>query len=226
MSEVNIEIGKQNYGETFKSGYFYKGQEIITGRKAGRPPTYIRNPKYYSQESKIDAATLYAVYGDTKQVSELANVPESIIRGWKQEPWWIEVQKQVYTEQNEKLAGRISQVLDTTITQLEERLEKGDQKINTKTGEIVSLKVEAGVLAKMFENLAHQRRITRGEPTSISAKIGIDDRLKGLEKAFLRFAQARDITNEETIPEEIQVTPEESSSPEEEEFIEVEVTDA
>lgn len=186
-----------------KSGYFYQGKEIITGRSRGRPPTYVRNPKFYPQFVKVDAATLYAVYGDTAQTAELAQVPESVIRGWKQEPWWIEIQKQVYQEQNEKLAARISSVLDSTITHLEDRLERGDEKLNPKTGEIVTVKVEASVLAKMFETMSHQRRITRGEPTSISAKIGVTDRLRTLETAFLRFAQAKEINYEETDPEDI-----------------------
>jgi len=184
-------------GEEKRTGYFHEGKEIIAGRKKGRPPSYIRNPKFYPQETKVDAATLYAVYGDIKQVSELANVPESVIRGWKQEPWWIELQKQVYIEQNEKLAARISSVLDKTITHLEDRLEHGDEVLNQRTGEVVTKKVDASVLAKMFENMAHQRRITRGEPTSISAKIGVDDRLRNLEQAFIRFSQARTITEDE-----------------------------
>lgn len=212
MALSNKPEGFADVGEEKKSGYYFEGKEIITGRARGRPPTYIRNPRFYPQVTKVDAATLYAVYGDTKQVSELVNVPESVLRGWKQEPWWIEIQKQVFSEQNERLASRISGVLDKTITHLEERLEHGDEKINPKTGEIVSLQVEASVLAKMFESLSHQRRITRGEPTSISAKVGVDDRLKTLEKAFLKFARAKDITaesqeldeNEDPNSEEIQ----------------------
>jgi len=184
-----------------RTGYFLDGKEIITGRKRGCPPSYIRNPKFYPQVTKVDAATLYAVYGDIKQVSELAKVPESVIRGWKQEPWWIELQKQVYSEQNEKLAARISRVLDKTITHLEDRLENGDEVLNVRTGEIISKKVDASVLAKMFENMAHQRRITRGEPTSISAKIGVQDRLSELEKAFIRFANAKELKDETGIRE-------------------------
>lgn len=186
----------EKVGSGRKTGYYFQDKEIISGRKSGRPPTYIRNPKFFPQTTKIDAATLYAVYGDTKQVSELANVPESVIRGWKQEPWWIEIQKQVYTEQNEKLAARISVILNKTITHLEERLEHGDEVVVQKTGEIVTKKVDASVLAKMFENLAHQRRITRGEPTSISAKLGVDDRLKNLAEAFYKFTNAKDVTGE------------------------------
>lgn len=181
-------------GEAKKSGYFFEGKEIITGRKRGRPPTYIRNPNHYSQSTKVDAATVYAVYGDVDQVSALVDVPPSVLRGWKQEPWWIEIQKQVYSEQNEKLAARISGVLDKTITHLEDRLENGDEVLSNKTGEIVIKKVDASVLAKMFEGLSHQRRITRGEPTSISAKVGIDDRLDKLQEAFLRFAAAKEVS--------------------------------
>lgn len=184
-------------GEAQNSGYYHEGKEIIVGRKAGRPPTYIRNPSFYSQTTKVDAATVYAVYGDLTQVSELLSVPESVLRGWKQEPWWIELQKQVYSEQNEKLAARISGVLNTTLTHLEDRLENGDEVLNQRTGEVITKKVDASVLAKMFEGLSHQRRITRGEPTSISAKVGIDDRLIKLQDAFLKFAASKEITQGE-----------------------------
>ena len=183
-------------GEDKKTGYTFEGKEIIAGRKRGRPPTWVRNPTFYPQDVKADAATLYAVYGDPQQVSELTNVPENLIREWRQEPWWVEIQKQVYAEQNDRLSSRISKVLDTTIQQLEDRLEFGDHCIVQKTGEVIIKPVDASVLAKMFENLAHQRRITRGEPTSISAKIGTDDRLKHLETAFLKFAAAKDISAE------------------------------
>lgn len=205
-----------------RTGYFYQGKEIIAGKSRGPKPKYIRNPKFYAQYMKVDAATLYAVYGDVEQTAELAKVPVSVIRGWKQEPWWIEIQKQVYAEQNEKLAARISSVLDKTITHLEDRLENGDEILNVRTGEIVSKKVDASVLAKMFENMAHQRRVTRGEPTSISAKIGVQDRLGELEKAFLKFANAKELKDETEIrevPEEEEAEVIETSL-EEEEFIE------
>lgn len=191
--------GFADVGEDKKTGHYYEGREIIASKVRGRPITWVRNPTFHAPETKIDAATLYAVYGDVTQVSELTNVPEKTIREWKDEPWWIEIQKKVYCEQNENLSSRISKVLDTTITQLEDRLEHGDHCIVQKTGEVIIKPVDASVLAKMFENLAHQRRITRGEPTSITAKVNTDDRLKHLEAAFIRFTTAKEITQEETL---------------------------
>lgn len=200
MALPKSEAGINHFGEDKKSGYTYEGKEIILGKALGRPITWVTNPKFYTPDTKIDAATLYAVYGDIDQVSELSNVPKKTIQEWKNEPWWIDIQKQVYAEQNDRLSGRINKVLDTTIKQLEDRLEFGDHCIVQKTGAVIVKPVDAAVLAKMFENLAHQRRLTKGEPTSITGKVGVTDRLKQLEDAFIRFASAKEIVQDAEQP--------------------------
>lgn len=176
------------------SGYTYAGKEIVLGRRPGRPKL-ARNPKYFSQEKKVDACTLYAVYGDLDEVARLTDVPIQQLRLWKQEPWWIEIIKQVYVEQNENLSSRISSTLDKALVQLNDRLENGDVFI-TKDGNEKRKPVDAKVLTNMFDSLVHRRQVVRGEPTSISANIGIEDRLDNLAKAFTRFAAARDVTQE------------------------------
>lgn len=178
--------------EELFTGYTYEGKEIVAVKPSGRPPTY-RNPSYYDIEKKTDAATLYCVYGSFEEVAKLTDVPIPTLRLWRQEPWWVEIQKQIFQEQNEKLSGQISRVLNTTIENLEDRLLHGDTTYNPKTGEITRKPIEAKVLASLFESLSHQRRITRGEPTAISAKIGVSDRLNQLEEAFIRFAQSKTI---------------------------------
>jgi hypothetical protein len=176
------------------SGYKYEGKEIVTVRQMGAPVRYRKNPSFFSQEVKTNAATLYCVYGDTAEVSKLTDVPEKVLREWKEEPWWLEIQKQVFVEQNEKLSSQISKVLGKAIDQITDRLDNGDQTYNPRTGEITRKPIEAKVLVGLFDTLAHQRRVTRGEPTNITAKVGVDDRLKTLEAAFIRFAAAKEIT--------------------------------
>jgi hypothetical protein len=177
------------------TGYFYDGQEIVATKRRGKPPRYNKNPVFFSQERKEQAATLYCVYGDMDEVSRLTDVPISFIRLWKQEPWWIEIQKQVYVEQNENLAARISTTLDKTLAQLTDRLEMGDVYYD-KAGIEKRKPVNTKVLAEVFTTLSHQRQVTRGEPTSIVARIGMEDRLKVLQDAFLRFAEAKTIEGE------------------------------
>lgn len=182
--------------EEINSGYFYNGKEIILGREAGRP-ALVRNPTYFSQEKKIRAATLYCVFGNVEKVAEETDIPVKFIRLWKNEPWFIEVQKQVYIEQNEELSAKISDTLDKTLTHLVDRLDNGDVKYNFKTGKADRIPIDTKTLSSVFNTLSHHRTVVRGEPTSISANIGIDDRLKTLQTAFLKFSKAKDITPEE-----------------------------
>lgn len=181
--------------EKLDSGYKYEGKEILTINPIGRPPK-IRNPDYYTLEKKTDAATLYCVYGDVEEVSKILDIPTNVLRMWKEEPWWIEIQKKVFVEQNDRLSARISGVLDKAVEQIADRLDNGDTTYNPKTGEVTRKPVEARVLASLFETLSHQRRITRGEPTAISSKIGTDNRLEKLEQAFLRFSKAIEVVAE------------------------------
>ena len=184
------------------TGYTYEGKEIVAIKHNGRPKRY-NNPAFFDQERKIEAATLYCVYGDFEEVSKLAEVPIPVLRQWRNEPWWVEIQRTIFTEQNDKLSSRISTVLTKAIDEIADRLDHGDTTYNPKTGEITRKPIEAKVLASLFESLSHQRRITRGEPTAISARIGVDDRLNKLEAAFIRFASARDVTEESTPTKEI-----------------------
>lgn len=176
--------------------YQFEGQEIVAVKRPGNPGAYKRPDTWFSKDQKTDAATLYCVYGDIEQVSKLTNVPAFEIKKWREEPWWAEVQRKVYIEQNEHLSARVSEVLMKAIDQIKDRLDNGDQTYNPKTGAITRKPIEAKVLTSLFDSLAHQRRITRGEPTSISARIGTDERLQELEKAFIRFTQSKEIIQE------------------------------
>lgn len=185
-----------------QSGYFYKtpngeNREIILGKKRGRPITK-RNTAWFSQDDKVDACTLYTVYGDLNEVSKLTKIPVATIRSWKQEPWWIEITKQVYIESNENLTARVASTLDKTLELLGDRLEHGDYIWNNKSEQLVRKPVDTKVLAILFDNLAIQRRLGRGEATSIKGTTtSTDDRLQKLSEAFERFSKMKVIEGEE-----------------------------
>jgi hypothetical protein len=183
----------KNVGEDKKTDYTYEGKEILTIKKLG-PPFRIKNPDYFNLEQKINACTLYCVYGDVDQVSNMTGIPGKFIREWKEEPWWFEVQKKVYTEQNEKLASQINVVLDSSLTHLKDRLDNGDYLWDVRHSKLVRKPVDTKVLANVFSNLLNRRQIIRGEPTSITAAVGVDERLNKLADEFKRFAAAKEVT--------------------------------
>ena len=67
------------------------------------------------------------MYGDVDEVSKLTDVPVNVLREWKQEPWWVEIQRTIFVEQNDKLSTRISGVLDKALHHIVDRLDHGDQ---------------------------------------------------------------------------------------------------
>jgi hypothetical protein len=184
--------------EEVSSDYFYDGKEINTSPRRGRPlKAAHHNPNWFPQQTKIDACTLYCVYGDIDEVSKLTKVPAKFLREWKEEPWWNEIQKKVYVEQNEKLGSRISSVLDKSLTHIEERLENGDYLWDVRKSKFVRKPVDTKILSNLFNNLVNRRQLIRGEPTSITTKLAVDDRLRLLAEQFEKFAGAKEV---EAIP--------------------------
>jgi hypothetical protein len=177
--------------------YKLDDHEIILGKRRG-PGFKFSNPNYYNLEQKTDACAMYCVYGDIEQVSELTGIPSKFLREWKQEPWWNEIQKKVFVEQNEKLAGRISGVLDKSLEHLVDRIDNGDYLWDVRKSKLVRKPVDTKVLATVFNTLVTRRQLIRGEPTSITTQVGVDDRLKLLAQQFEKFAAAKEV--EQTAP--------------------------
>ena len=172
--------------------YKLDDHEIILGKRRG-PGFKFSNPNYYNLEQKTDACAMYCVYGDIDQVSELTGIPAKFLREWKSEPWWTEIQKKVFVEQNEKLAGRITGVLDKSLEHLVDRLDNGDFLWDVRKSKLVRKPVDTKVLATVFNTLVTRRQLIRGEPTSITTQVGVDDRLKLLAQQFEKFAASKEV---------------------------------
>ena len=177
------------------SGYKLDDKEIILSKKRG-PGFKFNNPSYFNIEQKTDACALYCVYGDVDQVSEMTGIDPKFIRQWKDEPWWSEIQKKVFVEQNEKLASRISGVLDKSLEHLVDRLDNGDYLWDVRKSKLVRKPVDTKVLSNLFNNLITRRQLIRGEPTSITTQVAVDDRLKLLAAQFEKFALAKEVEGE------------------------------
>ena len=175
------------------SGYKLDDKEIILSKKRG-PGFKFNNPSYFNLEQKTDACALYCVYGDVDQVSELTGIDPKFLRQWKEEPWWSEIQKKVFVEQNEKLASRISGVLDRSLDHLVDRLDNGDYLWDVRKSKLVRKPIDTKVLSNLFNTLVHRRQLIRGEPTNITTQVAVDDRLRLLAKQFEKFANAKEVT--------------------------------
>ena len=194
LSMIRDELPKDTPEDKI-SGYKLDNQEIILAKKRG-PGFKFNNPSYFNLEQKTDACALYCVYGDVDQVSELTGIDPKFLRQWRDEPWWSEIQKKVFIEQNEKLASRISGVLDRSLDHLVDRLDNGDYLWDVRKSKLVRKPVDTKVLSNLFNNLITRRQLIRGEPTSITTQVAVDDRLKLLADQFQKFALAKEVEGE------------------------------
>ncbi len=189
-------IGKtKDIGLHRETGLFYNGEEIIIGKRRGRPPRRIYNPEngWWSQEKKVEACTLYAALGSVADVSRLTEVPENVIRGWKTEQWWIDVSQQVIKEDDDELSTRFTNVVKLALKQLEDKLQNGNTVLNMKTGEKIQVPLTAADLTKVASAMTDKRQIIQGKPTSRTETVSSDDRLKKLAAQFEKFTKAKEV---------------------------------
>ena len=197
-----------------RTGLTYKGQEILLSKQRGRPmngmTAVAMDRGIYPEIKKVEAASLYAVTGDLKQVSNLTEVPESTLKLWRKQEWFQQVLREVWSENNELLNTKLTNSIQKAQDLLADRLENGDAKV-LKTGEIVRVPISGKDLALITAIQFDKRQILRGEPTtrteSVSAGERTDNNLAKLAEAFKSLAdktrkpEVIDVTDAEIVPD-------------------------
>lgn len=188
-------LGKQkNLNSDKFTGYSYEGKPITLSKRQGSP---IKKPRHrihwYPEETKIEAATLWAATRNIDTVSEYVKVSTYIIRKWQQEPWWNSVVSRVVKDHNDQLDQSLTQVIHKAAELMIDRLENGDERINFKTGERFKLPLDSRSLAVTMGIVFDKRQLLRGEATSRTEAVTSSQKLEELKEAFLKFHQATEI---------------------------------
>ena len=152
---------------------------------------------WWPEDKKIEVASLYAAgVVSSKDLSKLTGVPDSRIREWRLSEWWPEMLEKIHAEIDKDTVSKFTDIVDTALEVIQDRLVNGDHIYDKRTGEIhrkaVSMR-DANVVAA---TIVDKRQLLRGKPTSRSEKVSVDARLGKLAEEFARFAAAKEITLE------------------------------
>jgi len=184
----------KNTGLSKYTGHSYEGKPITLTKKPGPPVKQERhNKKWFPDETKIEAATMYAATRNIKTVHEYTGVPVSQLRKWQYEPWWENVVSRVVKDNNDQLDAALTDIIDTCKVQIQERLKNGDVRVNFKTGQTYQTPMSARELTMTLAILFDKRQLIRGEATSRSESVSKDQRLETLKEQFLKFSEAAEI---------------------------------
>ena len=129
-------------------------------------------PRKYSEEQRRMAVIAYIVNGETfTGASEQTGIPWETIRGSRDASpeWWERVSGEAWSRYDEQIKAKYGTVITEGVQQLIDRVQLGDKALN-KDGIEIRVPLKALDLAKIVGICQDKLNITRGKPTSISAK--------------------------------------------------------
>lgn len=158
---------------------------------------------FWSDSQKAEACTTYFLLGGNLTLtSKKLQIPYETLKTWKKSDWWRELENDIRNEERLTLSSKLRNLMDASLTVVQDRLEKGDWIYDQKTGELrrkpVSMR-DAGKLAMDAANLRTKMDIQENHTVSVEH---IEDKLQKLANAFSDLAKGKklELTKAEDIP--------------------------
>lgn len=167
-------------------------------------------------EKKIEVVTKYLVLGNLKLVAVDTGVDYSLVRAWKTQPWWKDLENEIRATQNIALDNKLSKIIERSMDATMDRLENGEIVLNNKTGELIRKPVAMKDAAKVATDFMTRQSIIRkddSEKPQVSQQ-SVTDQLAALALEFAKW-QIKDASKKEAIDVEIKEVGEEDAISEE-----------
>lgn len=149
-----------------------------------------KRPKHnYSDQKRVQVVTSYLALGKAPMVEAVTGVPAQTIRVWKMQQWWKDLVREIQTSEDQELDGKLTRVIDKSIDVINDRLEKGDFILDSKTGSIKRVPVKMRDSHRVATDLLDKRNVLRGKPTSITERVSTEDVLRKLAAQFQEFTK-------------------------------------
>lgn len=159
--------------------------------RLSRLKTKHRKNTTWPPEKRIEAVSQYLILGNMALVSAVTGVDHSLLRAWKTQPWWKDVENQVRATENIQMDKKLSTIVDRSLDAVLDRVENGDFIYDVKTGSIKRKPVNMKDAAKVSTDLITKRELLRGNATDRkeTTQISVSDQLKTLAVEFAKWAQ-------------------------------------
>jgi G:T/U-mismatch repair DNA glycosylase len=140
-------------------------------------------------DKKVEVVAQYLVLGNMKQVAALTGVDHSLIRTWKGQPWWAELEAEIRQTQNIEMDSKLSKIVDRSLDAVLDRVENGDFFYDQKTGVIKRKPANLRDVAKVSTDIISKRELLRGNATERkeTTQISVNEQLKLLATEFAKW---------------------------------------
>ncbi len=143
----------------------------------------------WSQEAKIQAVSQYLVLGNMALVSSTTGIPHQLLRAWKGQAWWKEVEQQVRATENLQMDTKLSKIVDKSLDAVLDRVENGEFFYDQKTGQVRRKPANLRDIAKVSVEILSKRELLRGNATERKemTQVSVADQLKELALEFAKW---------------------------------------
>lgn len=152
-------------------------------------------------EKKIEAVTTYLVLGSLRQVAAATNVSYGMIKQWRIQPWWKEVEAEIVASRRIAQGSKLSKIVDKSLDVIDDRLSNGDIVLNNKTGELirksVSLRDATTAANALMQRAAILEKLQQDDKV-LETQVSIKDQLVSLAAEFAKM-NGRSKENAESI---------------------------
>ena len=150
------------------------------------------NNGWWSNEERIEAVKSYLLLGKIKLVVAATGIPEITLRKWKSQDWWREAEEEYRNSSKIEISGKLSNIINKTMVQLEDRVSNGDFFFNPVTKKWERKPVGSNILHKITSDLISKQIILENETTKPKTNDeGISARLDKLRDEMIKFAKIR-----------------------------------
>ena len=144
--------------------------------------------KPYSDAKKIEVVTSYIALGKAPMVEAVTGVPRDLIRQWKMQPWWKELELEIRSEETAELDTKLAKIVDRTLDCIIDRVDNGDFILDSRSGTIKRVPVKLKDVHRVSTDLIDKRILLKKQEYVAQDKTTIDDVIKKLATQFAEFA--------------------------------------
>jgi len=144
--------------------------------------------KQHSEEDRIKAATVYAITGKASETERITGIPALTIRQWKTKEWWPRIIERIREEKDDEFDVKFTQIVDKTVTQLNDRLDNGDYVYDNHTGQLIRQPIKGKDLGVITSIYVDKRELLRGKATVTLDQASMKDRLDRIADDVRRLA--------------------------------------
>lgn len=130
-------------------------------------------------EKKMEVVGMWLALGNMKEVSVATGVDYDLIRKWKGQPWWQELEAEFRLTENLSLDNKISAIVTKSLDAVVDRLENGDYIYDQKSGSVARRPAALRDVHRVsVDMLSKREQLRKEEREDTSTTLSVEEQLK------------------------------------------------